>query len=100
MNEFVIVKFADRRVVLVDDVPQGYNKDESGKDLIKELDTGNRKFALEGENNYTPSEQWVEVKDTDPIDPMKVVFQKVSDDGDDPGNGGAGNGNGPGNGNV
>ena len=41
MNEFVIVKFPDRRVVLVDDVPQGYNKDESGEDLIKELETGN-----------------------------------------------------------
>lgn len=94
MNEFVIVKFPDRRVVLVDDVPQGYNKDESGEDLIKELETGIRKFALEGENNYTPSERWVEVKDTDPIDPMKVVFQKVSDLGGDPGNGGAGNGNG------
>ena len=73
MNEFVIVKFPDRRVVLVDDVPQGYNKDESGEDLIKELETGNRKFALEGENNYTPSEQWVDLEEFNLLEDLRIV---------------------------
>lgn len=87
MTEHVIVKFPDRRVVLVDDVSQGYNKDDNGEYEIKRIGTGVHTFALEGEANYTPPEQTVEVKDTDPIDPMEVVFQKVADDGGDPGNG-------------
>ena len=76
MNEYVIVKFPERRVVLVDGTDQGYNKKEDGEDLVKEMETGLYTFKLDGEANFSPPEQDIEVIDTDPVSPMEVVFTK------------------------
>ena len=76
MVEYVIVKFPDRRVVLIDGDSQGYNKKKDGEDLIKRIDRGRYNFSLKGKKNFTPGEQWVDVKNTDSIAPLKVVFKK------------------------
>ncbi len=77
MVEFVIVEFPERRRVFIGNKSHGFNTRNNGEWKIFRLNQGTHTFHLGGENNYAPEKQKVVVKNTDPIDPMKVVFQKV-----------------------
>lgn len=74
--EYVIVEFAERREVLVDDVSQGDNMTASGNYRLLMVTDGTHKLELGGSKNYVPSAQTVVIDGTSPINPLRVVFQK------------------------
>ncbi|MDX1429800.1 MAG: hypothetical protein R3282_05910, partial [Rhodothermales bacterium] len=79
MDEFVIVVFPDSRDVVID------GNEEAGKtNTLIVVNTGRHTFSLQGEQNFTPREQTVLVKNTRANDPLTVEFHKlpaVADDG-------------------
>lgn len=74
--EYVVVEFLDRREVLVDGICYGDNRNPDNQYRILRVPEGLHRFRLRGPDNYVPLWQTVEVKDTDPVDPMHVVFEK------------------------
>ena len=73
---YVIVEFQERREVLVNNFSQGDNRDENGEYRILRVGDGLQTFRLGGPQDYRPPSQTVEVADTTPIQPLRVVFQK------------------------
>lgn len=74
--EYVIVEFPDRREVLIDGISYGENRQPENQYRILRVPEGLRRFRLRGPENYVPLWQTVEVKDTDEVAPMHVVFEK------------------------
>jgi hypothetical protein len=82
VTEFVIVEYPTRRLVKIDNIPQGFNKNNDGKYLTKSMETGKYTFTLGGPDNYEPASQIVDVTDTSVIRPQRVVFApKEASDG-------------------
>jgi len=73
--EFVIVEFPDRREVLVDGISYGDNRDATDY-LILQVPEGLHRFRLRGPDNYLPLWLTLDVTDTDPVSPLRVVFTK------------------------
>jgi hypothetical protein len=78
--EFVIIEYLERREVFVNNESQGFNKDENGEYNILQVGSGRQNFHLGEPKDYTPSEQTVVVQDTDPIDPLQIVFSPLQSD--------------------
>ncbi len=76
MTQFVIVEFAETRIVIIDDVPQGPNKTDDGEERILRVDEGLHTFSLEGVG-FSPVQQDLNVASTNPADPMRVVFNRA-----------------------
>jgi hypothetical protein len=80
MDEYVIVVFPDSRDVVID------GNEEAGKTNTRLLvNAGRHTFSLQGEQNFSPSQQTVLVRNTRPNDPLTVNFEKlpaVADGGD------------------
>jgi hypothetical protein len=74
--EFIIVEFVHRREVLVDGISHGYNREPNGEERILQVAEGLHRIRLRGPDDYVPVWQLVEVRDTDSIDPLRVVFRK------------------------
>jgi hypothetical protein len=74
--EYVIVEFAERREVLVDESSVGDNMTNAGDYRILMVTEGVHTLGLGGAKNYMPSAQTVVIDGTSPINPLRVVFQK------------------------
>ncbi len=74
--EYVIVEFAERREVLIDDISQGDNMGPSGKYRLLMVEEGRHEFGLGGPNDYAPLRQTVVIGGTSPINPLRVAFEK------------------------
>jgi len=74
--EYVIVDFPDRREVLVDGVPVGYNRERTGALAQLRIDEGTHRFRLRGPDDYVPLWLTVDVFDTNVNAPLTVVFTK------------------------
>lgn len=74
---YVIVEFPERREVFLGDESQGDNRENNGAYRILRVGDGLCTFRLGGPADCAPPEQVVEVKDTTPIRPLRVVFEKV-----------------------
>jgi len=69
--EYVIVRHSKKRTVLVDG-------EEAGKtDVILRLEQGTHTFSLSDPQDYQPSFRRRMVKDTTPIKPLEVTFDKI-----------------------
>jgi hypothetical protein len=73
--EFVIVEFPDRREVLVDGISYGDNRDATDYRILQGPE-GLHRFRLRGPDNYLPLWLTLDVTDTDPVSPLRVVFTK------------------------
>ena len=73
--EFIIAKYPESRRVLIDDQLSG-NTNET---LM--VEEGHHEFKLNGEPDYTPLDQDALVQNTDPDDPMKIIFSPVDNGG-------------------
>jgi hypothetical protein len=74
--EYVIVRFPDRREVLVDGVPHGFNQEPTGEWRIIRVEEGEHRFRLRGADNYVPLWDIREVTGTNVNAPLHVVFEK------------------------
>lgn len=74
--EFIIVEFIDRREILVDGIGYGFNREPNGDERILQVAEGLHRFRLRGHENYVPLWHEVEVKNTDPNEPLRVVFRR------------------------
>lgn len=61
--------------VILDGHDQGPNKDSAGNLLTKQCNAGLHNVALRCPVGKACPPQQVEIKDTDPISPMEVLFQ-------------------------
>jgi hypothetical protein len=69
--EYVIVKYSQKRTVLVDG-------EESGTTgVVLRLEQGTHTFSLSDPQDYKPSFRRRMVKDTTSIKPMEVTFDKL-----------------------
>jgi len=68
MDEFIKVIFTTRRKVFVDGNPAGFTN------KMFQVETGQHKFDLGPEKDYTPVEQIIDVVGTTPLDPMIIHF--------------------------
>ncbi len=73
MDEYVKVIFTTRRKVWVDGNPAGFTN------KVFQVETGQHKFDLGPEKNYTPGEQIIDVVGTTPVDPMIINFTSEED---------------------
>jgi hypothetical protein len=74
--EYVIVEFPERREVFIANQSQGDNRDPvTGVYRVLMVGDGRHTFHLGGPPNYTPLSQTVVVANTNPIAPLRVVFQ-------------------------
>ena len=73
---YVIVEFPERREVFVNAVGCGENREDDGQYRILRVGDGLQTFSLGGEQDYTPPSRTVEVVNTTPIQPLRVVFEK------------------------
>jgi len=73
--EFVIVEFPDRREVLVDGISYGDNRDATDYRILQ-VPEGLHRFRLRGLDNYLPLWLTLDVTDSDPVSPLRVVFTK------------------------
>jgi len=75
--EFFQCPCPERGNVILNGKDQGPNKDESGKLLTKQCNTGLSTIALKCKagKTCTPVQVIIEIKDTDPISPMEVAFR-------------------------
>jgi hypothetical protein len=76
MMEYVIVMFPDRREVLVDGVPHGFNREPTGEWRIVRVEEGEHRFRLRGPDDYVPLWLTLDVADTNVNAPLHVVFDK------------------------
>jgi hypothetical protein len=67
-TQFVIVRLPETRQVILDGTPCG----DTGVPL--QIAAGPHIFTLSGPQNYSPPRQAIHVADTDPGNPMEVVF--------------------------
>ena len=74
--EYVIVKFSERREVLVDGVSHGFNREPTGEWRELRVEEGLHRFRLRGPDDYVPLWQTCEVTGTDVNAPMCIVFEK------------------------
>jgi len=75
--EYVVVEFPDRREVLVDGMPQGFNREPTGELRILRIDEGGEhRFRLRGPDDYIPLWLTLTVVDTNVNKPLSVVFTK------------------------
>lgn len=68
--EHVIVVFPTDRLVYIDSEKNGSTNEKL------RVDTGTHTFDLGNYANYDPPSQTVEVKGTNVLEPMKIVFTK------------------------
>ncbi|QPJ60769.1 MAG: hypothetical protein G3M70_02235 [Candidatus Nitronauta litoralis] len=76
--EFVLVKFAGRRRVLVDDEGMGYNRDESGQEQVLEIPGGVHSVRLGGLHDYLPLAHDVDINQTTRDNPLVLEFSSTS----------------------
>ena len=76
MMEYVIVEFPERREVLVDGVPHGFNREPEGAWRILRMEEGEHRFRLRGPDDYVPLWHIFEVTGTNVNAPLHVVFDK------------------------
>jgi hypothetical protein len=69
--EFLLVVFAGTRVVIVDDTPQGRTN------IVLELERGVHEVTLGLPNDFAPLSQTVLLQNTAPLDPYRIVFQRL-----------------------
>jgi len=69
--EYVEVQFAQNRKVFIDGMENGTTN------KILRTGTGTHSFDLGEPKDYHPDEVIVEVKDTNPLEPIIIVFNKV-----------------------
>ena len=72
---YVVVHFAERREVFIDNQSQGNNVDESGVPRALLCGEGWHTFRLGGPANYTPPPQTLNVPDATMINPFPVTFE-------------------------
>lgn len=62
--------------VILDGIDQGPNKDSAGNLLTKQCDAGPHTISVlyDAGNTCSPAQIKIEIKDTDPISPMEIVF--------------------------
>lgn len=71
--EFLLVRFEDKRGVIVDDVPQGSTNE------VIQLDEGTHFVTLSSPpSDFTPEQAKIALSGTTPISPMEVIFEKIS----------------------
>ena len=71
--EYVVVHFAERRPVLLDDDPLGSTED------TLEVEEGHHTFTLDGPLNFFPDSIDVAVTDTSALDPLELTFTHMAD---------------------
>lgn len=69
--EYVIVRFSEKREVLIDGEPGG----ETEEMLL--VDRGTHRFQLSDPQDYKPKWRQPVVKNTTPVSPMEVTFEKA-----------------------
>ena len=69
MSEYIVVEFAEKREVMIDDIAMPYETDE-----VIELEPGTHTISLVGEKNFNPSERDITPSGTSPLQPDKVLF--------------------------
>lgn len=73
---YVIVEFPERREVFVDHASQGDNREATGEYRILRIGDGLQTFRLGGPQDYTPLSRTVDIVDTTPIEPLRVIFER------------------------
>ena len=66
--EYVIVRFATRRLVYIDDEQNGYTND------VLRVDAGTHVFSLGNLDNFRPAQRTVTVEDTSVLEPLEMKF--------------------------
>ena len=66
--EYVIVRFATRRRVYIDDEENGYTN------VVLRVDAGTHVFALGNLENFRPGSRTVTVTNTSILEPLEVKF--------------------------
>lgn len=81
MDEYIIVEYPERRKVLINDEENGFNKDEEGISRILIVNSGQHTIRLDGNNDYSPLEQTMEVRNTSQLSPLHIKFtpQRTND---------------------
>jgi len=69
--EFLLVIFDETREVDVDDTPQGKTN------IVLELERGVHTVTLGPPYDFSPLEQKVWLENTAPLDPYRIVFQRL-----------------------
>lgn len=69
--EFLIVRFAESRPVLVDRVPQGLTN------IVLQLAAGIHDVTLGPPHDFSPLEQKVLLQNTAALDPCRIQFQRL-----------------------
>jgi hypothetical protein len=69
--EFLLVVFDETRDVLVDDSRQGKTN------IVLELEAGVHTVTLGPPFDFSPLEQKVRLRHTAPLDPYRIVFQRL-----------------------
>jgi len=71
--EYLLVKFADRREVVINDISQGWTN------VTLELEKGSHTVRLKSPpSNFRPEKIEIELKKTTALKPMEVHFEKIS----------------------
>ena len=78
-NQFVIVSFAEERTVLAGGNPLGKTN------CLLTVNSGTHTFTLEDPQDYEPPEQRRKVANTSLANPMRISFQKKTDNVAPPG---------------
>jgi hypothetical protein len=71
--EYVIVRFATRRLVYIDDEENGYTN------AVLRVDAGTHLFSLGNLDNFRPASRTVTVKDTSVLEPLEIRFFRKDD---------------------
>jgi PEGA domain len=69
--EYLVVRFHERRRVLIDGVDRGRT------DVILELERGTYLVTLSPPVNYRPGKRKVALKHTSPVSPLEIRFAKA-----------------------
>jgi hypothetical protein len=74
--EYVIVEFPECREVFMGGVSQGDNLNNSGGYWVLPVAEGVHTFTLGGPKDFAPERQKIDVRGTNPVQALHVVFTK------------------------
>ena len=72
MNEYFIVNFYQKREVVINDTPSGYFTGD-----VISIEPGTHTISLAQPNDFSPSEQNINLSDTSPLSPEHINFVEV-----------------------
>lgn len=78
MNEFFLVKFPQKREVIINDEPSGYFTDD-----VIPIEPGSHSISLAGDHDFSPDEQLITLENTSMFAPQVISFDQGSQDEDD-----------------